>query len=84
MKKVKLNEESYEKLKKTLMESTYGNDDLTSFYQDLDIAFRDFYSVIREHYIMLNRMRQVPDESIEQIKNYADAINAILESKESI
>ena len=31
MKKVKLNEESYEKLKKTLMESTYGNDDLTSF-----------------------------------------------------
>jgi hypothetical protein len=84
MKKVKLREESYEKLKKTLMESTYGNDDLSSFYYDLDLAFKDFYSVIREHYIMLDRMGQTPDENVGKIKNYADAINTILESMESI
>ena len=84
MKKVKLREEAYEKLKKTLMESTYGNDDLSSFYYDLGLAFNDFYSVIREHYIMLNRMGQTPDENIENIKNYADAINTILKSTENI
>lgn len=80
MKTVKLNEEAYERLKKKLTESLYGNDDLDSFYEDLKMEFSDFYSVIGEHYIMLNRLRQTPDERTAEIKKCADIINSLLKN----
>lgn len=79
MRTINLSEESYNKLKESLIkESSYGNNDLSSFYEDLELAFRDFYSIIREHYIMLERMRQQPDEKTAEIKNHADAIGNLI------
>ena len=80
MKTVKLNEEAYERLKKKLTESLYGNDELDTLYEDLRMEFSDFYSILGEHYIMLNRLGQEPDERTAELKQYADAINSILHS----
>ena len=80
MKTINLKEEAYERLKKNLTESFYGNDDLDSLYENLKMEFSDFYSVIGEHYIMLNRLKQEPDERTAAIKKCADEINSLLQS----
>ena len=81
MKTVKLKEES---LRKILGEAIYGNDDLESLFENLRIEFSDFYSVLGEHYIMLNRLKQEATPEIVELKEHADAINAILEQHNGI
>lgn len=80
MKKVRLSEEAYEKLKKHIInEISFGKvdkaDDVSyEIFNGMKSAFDDFYMEVR-----YNADKQNP--YVQKIKAYADAINDILEKK---
>lgn len=80
MKKVKLSEESYNKLKNRLVnESSFGNDDLANLCHELKMSISDASQVVRDHIIMCNRLGQEPNPNVIEIKNHIDAIEPLLE-----
>ena len=79
MKKVKLSEESYVKLKENLIkESSFGNDDLGNLFEELRMSFTDFKNALNEHMIMCNRMHEEPNPYVKEILEHADAIENIM------
>lgn len=76
MKKVKLNEESYKKLVSEISYNTVNNADNAhySIFYELYDAFKDFYDTVK--------FNDDPNNPyIIKIKQYADAIDAILDRK---
>ena len=80
MKTVKLSEESYNKLKKRLVnEIGYGNDDLPNLFSEIENNISDALQVVRDHLIMCNRMNQQPNSNILQIKEHLEAIEKLVD-----
>lgn len=64
MKKIIVNEDSYNRL---LKESGYGNDDLHSIVDDMAAPLDDLYSILNEHLIMVRHMGQEPNPHLSSI-----------------
>jgi hypothetical protein len=80
MKTVKLSEESYNKLKKKLVnEIGYGNDDLPNLFSEIENNISDALQVVRDHLIMCNRMNQQPNSNVLQIKEHLEAIEKLVD-----
>lgn len=81
MKKVNLSEEAYNKL---INEIGYGNDDLSNLFNEIGYSIDDAMQVVRDHYIMCNRLGQEPNGTVMQIKEYLDSIKKLVESSSAI
>ena len=80
MKTIKLSEESYNKLKKRLVnEIGYGNDDLPNLFSEIKYNISDALQVVRDHLIMCNRMNQQPNSNVLQIKEHLEAIEKLVD-----
>ena len=80
MKTVKLSEESYNNLKKRLVnEIGYGNDDLSNLFSEIGYNISDALQVVRDHLIMCNRMNQQPNSNVLQIKEHLEEIEKLVE-----
>jgi hypothetical protein len=76
MKKVIIREEQ----ERLLRESGYGNDDLPNLFNDLKVSLDDALTIVREHFIMCNRMHQQPNEQVSEIDKHLNAIIGIIDT----
>ena len=75
MKRVVIKEEKFKKL---LKEGGYGNDDLENLYDVMNEHLSELCSAIGEHYAMVSRMNQQPNQYVVQIDEHLNDISAVM------
>ena len=75
MKTVNLSEEAYKKL---INEIGYGNDDLGNLCNELKYSIGDASQVIRDHFIMCERLNQEPNPYVADIAKHIQEIEQLL------